>query len=97
MPSDTVLSERPHWVPEWNSLSSDERRLYARMMEVYAGFLTHTDAQVGRDQHARQGGQVGRRQGEGGRRFRGFQEGPEDGARHDGGRGPGREGEGAGN
>ena len=48
MPSDTVLSERPHWVPEWNSLSADERRLYARMMEVYAGFLTHTDAQVGR-------------------------------------------------
>ena len=48
MPSDTVLSERPHWVPEWNSLSTDERRLYARMMEVYAGFLTHTDAQVGR-------------------------------------------------
>ena len=48
MPGDTVLSERPHWVPAWDSLSSDERRLYARMMEVYAGFLTHTDAQVGR-------------------------------------------------
>ena len=29
-------------------LGDDERRLYARMMEVYAGFLTHTDAQVGR-------------------------------------------------
>ncbi|HRE03441.1 MAG TPA: sulfatase-like hydrolase/transferase, partial [Ilumatobacteraceae bacterium] len=26
----------------------DERRLYARMMEVYAGFMTHTDAQIGR-------------------------------------------------
>ncbi|MFM7080728.1 MAG: arylsulfatase, partial [Actinomycetota bacterium] len=48
MPSDTVLSERPHWVPAWDSLTADERRLYARMMEVYAGFLTHTDAQVGR-------------------------------------------------
>jgi arylsulfatase len=42
------LSERPSWVPAWETLSADERRLYARMMEVYAGFLTHTDAQVGR-------------------------------------------------
>ena len=48
LPEGTRLSERPHWVPPWDSLSADERRLYARMMEVYAGFLTHTDAQVGR-------------------------------------------------
>ncbi|MGH9084670.1 MAG: arylsulfatase [Acidimicrobiales bacterium] len=48
LPLGTELSERPGWVPAWDSLSDDERRLYARMMEVYAGFLTHTDAQVGR-------------------------------------------------
>ena len=48
LPAGTRLSERPHWVPAWDSLSADERRLYARMMEVYAGFMTHTDAQVGR-------------------------------------------------
>ncbi len=48
LPAGTRLSERPHWVPEWSTLSADERRLYARMMEVYAGFMTHTDAQVGR-------------------------------------------------
>ncbi|MHB1785262.1 MAG: sulfatase-like hydrolase/transferase, partial [Acidimicrobiales bacterium] len=48
LPEGTRLSERPHWVPAWESLSLDERRLYARMMEVYAGFMTHTDAQVGR-------------------------------------------------
>jgi arylsulfatase A-like enzyme len=48
IPPGTKLSERPHWVPAWEGLSADERRLYARMMEVYAGFLTHTDAQVGR-------------------------------------------------
>jgi arylsulfatase A-like enzyme len=48
LPAGTRLSERPQWVPSWESLSSDERRLYARMMEVYAGFLEHTDAQIGR-------------------------------------------------
>ncbi len=48
MPADTTLSDRPHWVPAWDSLSNDERHLYSRMMEVFAGFLTHTDAQVGR-------------------------------------------------
>jgi arylsulfatase A-like enzyme len=35
-------------VPPWDELSADERRLYARMHEVYAGFLSHTDAQIGR-------------------------------------------------
>ena len=39
---------RPDWVRAWDSLSADERRLYARQMEVFAGFLTHTDAQIGR-------------------------------------------------
>jgi arylsulfatase A-like enzyme len=48
VPPGTALSDRPSWVPPWDTLSEDERRLYARMMEVYAGFLTHTDAQVGR-------------------------------------------------
>jgi arylsulfatase len=48
LPPGTELSERPSWVPAWDSLPAEERRLYARMMEVYAGFLTHTDAQVGR-------------------------------------------------
>ena len=35
-------------VPEWDSLSDDERRLYARMMEVYAGFVSHADHHLGR-------------------------------------------------
>ena len=42
------VERAPVWVPAWDSLNDDEKRLYARMMEVYAGFLTHTDAQVGR-------------------------------------------------
>ncbi|WP_029432221.1 arylsulfatase [Blastococcus sp. URHD0036] len=32
----------------WDSLSADERRLFARMAEVYAGFLSHADDQIGR-------------------------------------------------
>ena len=32
----------------WDSLSADERRLFARMAEVYAGFLSHADHQIGR-------------------------------------------------
>ena len=48
LPSGTRLSERPAWIPSWESLSDDEHRLYARMMEVYAGFLEHTDHCVGR-------------------------------------------------
>jgi arylsulfatase len=48
LPEGTQLSERPSWVQPWDTLSADEKTLYARMMEVYAGFLTHTDAQVAR-------------------------------------------------
>ena len=32
----------------WDSLSADEQRLFCRMAEVYAGFLAHADAQIGR-------------------------------------------------
>jgi len=35
-------------VRPWDSLSADERRLFARMAEVYAGFVSYTDAQIGR-------------------------------------------------
>src|SRR5205814_4163089 len=32
----------------WDSLSADEKRLFARMAEVYAGFLSHADHHIGR-------------------------------------------------
>ena len=48
LPEGTQLSERPSWVPAWDTLNPDERHLASRMMEVYAGFLSHTDAQVAR-------------------------------------------------
>jgi arylsulfatase A-like enzyme len=48
IPAGTVLTEHPDWVPQWDELTDDDRRLYARMHETYAGFLTHSDAQIGR-------------------------------------------------
>ncbi len=48
VPAGTQLSPRPDWVQPWDALSPDEQRVYARMMEVFAGFLAHTDAQIGR-------------------------------------------------
>lgn len=48
VPEGTELNPRPAWIPDWSSLSPEERRLYARYMEVFAGFVTHTDAHLGR-------------------------------------------------
>ena len=48
MPADAELSRHDPDVPDWESLSPDARRLAARMMEVFAGFLSHTDQQLGR-------------------------------------------------
>jgi arylsulfatase A-like enzyme len=35
-------------VRPWDSLSDDEKRLFSRMAEVYAGFLSHADHEIGR-------------------------------------------------
>ena len=44
----TELSARDPDVPAWDSLSADEKRLYARQMEVFAGFVSQTDHHFGR-------------------------------------------------
>jgi len=48
VPQDAEMSRHDPDVQEWDVLPEDERRLYARMMEVYAGFLEHTDFHIGR-------------------------------------------------
>jgi len=48
VPADTVLSPRPDVIPAWDSLSADERKVYARYMEVYAAMLAFQDEQIGR-------------------------------------------------
>jgi len=47
-PQDAELSRHDPDVQDWDALPEDERKLYARMMEVFAGFLEHTDFHVGR-------------------------------------------------
>ena len=48
VPPDTELSRHDPDVPDWDGLPAEEQRLYARMMEVYAGMLEHTDHHIGR-------------------------------------------------
>jgi arylsulfatase len=48
VPQDAELSRHDPDVKPWDDCSAEERKLYARMMEVYAGFLEHTDHQFGR-------------------------------------------------
>jgi arylsulfatase A-like enzyme len=48
VPAGAELSRHDPDVPEWESLSQAARRLYSRMMEVFAGFLSHTDHHLGR-------------------------------------------------
>jgi len=48
IPANAVLPARNPSIKAWNSLSADEKKLYARFMEVYAGYLTYTDHEVGR-------------------------------------------------
>jgi arylsulfatase len=48
VPANTQLTKRPEQIPAWDSLSADQKRLYAHMMEVYAGALSYADSQIGR-------------------------------------------------
>lgn len=48
IPRGTELSSHDPDVPDWKKLTDEERRLCARMMEVFAGYLEHTDHQIGR-------------------------------------------------
>jgi len=48
VPQDTELTERPDLFPAWDSLSDAQKKLYARQMEVFAGFSENADWNVGR-------------------------------------------------
>jgi len=48
IPANAKLPERNPYIQAWSELKPDQKKLYARFMEVYAGYLTYTDYQVSR-------------------------------------------------
>jgi len=48
VPPGTKLAPKPEAIKDWNTLSSDEKKLFARQMEIYAGFGEYTDVEIGR-------------------------------------------------
>jgi len=48
IPANAILPDRNPDIKAWDSLTPDEKKLYARFMEVYAGYLTYSDFEIGR-------------------------------------------------
>jgi arylsulfatase len=48
IPPGTKLAPKPAAIRDWDKLSADEKRLYARQMEVFAAYLDYTDNEIGR-------------------------------------------------
>jgi arylsulfatase len=48
IPADARLTPRPKEIPAWDASSPEQRRLFERQMETFAGFAEHTDNEVGR-------------------------------------------------
>ncbi|MBT8292716.1 MAG: arylsulfatase [Eudoraea sp.] len=48
IPENAQLAPMPEDIKDWDSLSEDEKRLFALQMETFAGFAEHTDNEVGR-------------------------------------------------
>src|SRR5213080_1337358 len=48
VPPETKLAPKPEAIKDWAALSADEKKLFARQMEVFAGFGEYADAEIGR-------------------------------------------------
>lgn len=48
VPLATDLTPRPDGIAAWDSLTPEQKKVYARMMEVFAGFTAHADHEMGR-------------------------------------------------
>ncbi|MBZ0159311.1 MAG: arylsulfatase [bacterium] len=48
IPSDTKLTPRPKEIPAYDSLTPDQKRVAARLMEAFAAYTAQTDYEVGR-------------------------------------------------
>jgi len=48
VPAGTKLAPKPEAIKDWDKLSADEKKLFARQMEIYAGFGEYADTEIGR-------------------------------------------------
>jgi arylsulfatase A-like enzyme len=48
IPANTKLTEWPDDLPKWDSLSADQKKLFARQAEVFAAYAAYTDDEIGR-------------------------------------------------
>jgi arylsulfatase A-like enzyme len=48
IPADAELTARPEEIPAWDDMPEELKPVLARQMEIYAGFLEHTDHHLGR-------------------------------------------------
>ncbi len=48
VPENTTLAPKPADIKDWETLTADEKKLFTRQMEVYAGFAEQTDYEAGR-------------------------------------------------
>ena len=48
VPKDTKLAPKPKAIPDWDTLSADQKKLYAHQFEVFAAFVDMTDHEIGR-------------------------------------------------
>ena len=48
VPAGTKLAPKPEAIKDWDKLSADEKKLFARQMEVFAGFGEYADTEIGR-------------------------------------------------
>ena len=48
VPAEAKLAAKPEAIQDWDALGADEKRLFTRQAEVFAGFAEHTDHEIGR-------------------------------------------------
>jgi arylsulfatase len=48
VPPGTKLAPKPEAIKDWAALSADEKKLFARQMEIFAGFGEYADTEIGR-------------------------------------------------
>ena len=48
IPANTELTAWPDDLPKWDTLSADEKKLFARQAEVFAAYAAYTDHEIGR-------------------------------------------------